>query len=281
MKITKVRAERMHSIRTILLKDDFKQAAANLERQFPDPRHIKRTIHESCLLMTLAGDTPVLFLKACIDLKLCADAYRIAVTMDDSVEKRSAVLGSEPMPRIKNNGRRGAYNVTPDTVMDVLEPYNVRQGILGAVGGKPRRPAQLSKLTRDRPKLLNHLRDLCEEIDDIHAKYLPTPYALQRAEVKKSPEFRLWRTALSSLYIPKNLRCGYHRDSCNLLGTMTALLALGNFSGGELVFPRWRIAIALEPGDLLFFNPQELHGNLVIDGQRASIAAYCARNLHR
>jgi hypothetical protein len=58
-------------------------------------------------------------------------------------------------------------------------------------------------------------------------------------------------------------------------GGMTTFLATGNFMGGELVLLRWRIAFALKPGDLLFFNPQEIHGNLPFEGKRLSAAFYC------
>ncbi len=57
---------------------------------------------------------------------------------------------------------------------------------------------------------------------------------------------------------------------------MTAILPMGKFSGGELVLARWRVAIAYKPGDLLFFDPQCLHGNLPFKGERLSAAFYCA-----
>jgi hypothetical protein len=47
------------------------------------------------------------------------------------------------------------------------------------------------------------------------------------------------------------------------------------------VLPRWRIRIALLPGDLLFFDPLQPHGNLPIVGDRASLVLYCARGLSR
>lgn len=50
----------------------------------------------------------------------------------------------------------------------------------------------------------------------------------------------------------------------------------GNFTGAELVFPRWRLGVAFKRGDLLFFNPQEIHGNLAFEGERTSCALYCA-----
>ena len=57
-------------------------------------------------------------------------------------------------------------------------------------------------------------------------------------------------------------------------------MALGGFTGGELVFPRWRIMIAFKPGDLLLFDPQQLHGNLPFEGERLS-AIFSLRTQHR
>ena len=55
------------------------------------------------------------------------------------------------------------------------------------------------------------------------------------------------------------------------------MTAAGDFSGGELVLPRFRIAFALRPGDLLIFDAEEVHGNLPIIGERVSLALYCGR----
>jgi hypothetical protein len=266
-------------LKTIELQHDYEKAATKLEGELPAPTHADRTIYENTLLLTPSATITALLLKQSLNLKLCHAAYNVCTTLNDSLEHRPAAVGSKSMPRIKKNGRLGAYYVVPDSVMDILDRGNVRQGLLGAVGGASTNPAQLSALTRERPELLDQVRTLIEEVNHRYRKYLPDAHDAQRAEVKKTPNFRLWHTAFSSVYIPKNLRSGYHQDSWNLLGAMSALLPLGIFKGGELVLPRWRIAIAFEPGDLLFFNPQELHGNLVFEGERASMVCYCARNL--
>jgi hypothetical protein len=57
---------------------------------------------------------------------------------------------------------------------------------------------------------------------------------------------------------------------------MTALMPMRNITNGELVLPRWRIALALKPGDLLLFDPQQLHGNLPFEAKRLSAAFFCA-----
>jgi len=76
MKITKVRTEQMLSIETIQLEEGCKRAVAELKGEFPDPRHVERTIGKSSLIMTPSGDIHALLLKDCIDLTLCKDGYR-------------------------------------------------------------------------------------------------------------------------------------------------------------------------------------------------------------
>ncbi len=41
------------------------------------------------------------------------------------------------------------------------------------------------------------------------------------------------------------------------------------------MLPRFRIAIGFLPGDVLFFDPSQLHGNLQFKGERISMALYC------
>jgi hypothetical protein len=50
---------------------------------------------------------------------------------------------------------------------------------------------------------------------------------------------------------------------------------MGDFDGAELELPRFRLAVAFKPGDLLIFNPGELHGNLPFKGERISMALNC------
>jgi hypothetical protein len=105
---------------------------------------------------------------------------------------------------------------------------------------------------------------------------MPRCYTTQRTVVDQVPRWRLWDTVFTTIYIAKNFRTAYHRDTGNMRGVMSALMAMGRFTGGELILPRWRIAIAIMPGDLLLFDPQQLHGNLPFEGERLSAIFYCA-----
>jgi hypothetical protein len=82
-----------------------------------------------------------------------------------------------------------------------------------------------------------------------------------------------------SIRIPARNASPYHADRRNLPGTMTALLSPGDFTGGQLLLARWRLAFDLRPGDLLLFDGLQPHSNLPIVGDRASLVLYCARGL--
>jgi hypothetical protein len=124
--------------------------------------------------------------------------------------------------------------------------------------------------------MLDRNRRVIERANSIYAEYLPTYYAIQRAAVEQMPASRLWKTAFTTVYVIRNHRCAYHRDRGNLHGVMSCLMPMGKFTGGELALPRWRVAIAFKAGDLLLFDPQQVHGNLPFEGERLSAALYCA-----
>ena len=139
----------------------------------------------------------------------------------------------------------------------MLSVLKARQGILGY------QPCHKTALTIRRPEMLAGNERLVTLVDQLYGKYTPTFYAIQRPEVEKAPRrCRLWDTVFTTVYVAKNFRTAYHRDRGNLRGVMTALVPMGDFTGGELVLARWRIAIAFKPGDLLLFDPQQPHGNL-------------------
>ena len=267
-------------LNVVQLVVDYKKAAAKLLGELAAPTHFDGpAIDSSTLVLAPDGTIKALLLTKRVGQELCDQTYEVAMTVDDLLDKRPTAVGSKGMARVKKDGHRGTFKVTPQPVMEILDRNGTREGLLGAMAGTAGRPPRNSKLTDDRPELLDQLRGVRRRIDHLHSTYLPTPYSYQRAIVKEAPEFRLGHSAYSSVYIVKHLRSGYHRDTQNLHGALSALLPLGSFTGGGLVLPRWRIAFSFKPGDVLFFDPQELHGNLEVKGDRASVVWYCARGL--
>lgn len=129
--------------------------------------------------------------------------------------------------------------------------------------------------------MLDDNREPTELADKLFKERLPQVRQKARIVIKKAPEDRgLWKIALTSVYLLKSWSSRYHKDNNNLRGVLTAITPVGNFEGAALILPRWRIAIAYKPGDLLFFDPQQVHGNLPFTGKRISAAFYCARQIN-
>jgi hypothetical protein len=159
--------------------------------------------------------------------------------------------------------------------LNALKAQGAAQGVIGYLGSSDRR-LHKTPLTRKYGEMLAGNKQLILLVDELYKKHLSTFYANQKAVIEKTPQWRLWQTVFSTIYIAKNFRTAYHRDGRNLPG-MGALMPMGDFTGGELVLPRWRIAFAFKPGDLLFFDSrQHLHGNLPFTGERLSAIYYCA-----
>lgn len=82
------------------------------------------------------------------------------------------------------------------------------------------------------------------------------------------PQYRLFD--IFSLLI-LNLTCGctLHKDFRDY--GYCVLVPFGDFDGGELVFPKYQIAVKLDPGDVAIFRSSVLeHGNLPYTGTRRS-----------
>ena len=269
----------MEAIKTLQLIHDYKAATAALKRQYAAPSHVDQTIDHDTVVIAPNGNIIAVFLKQVIEPALHSRAYKSWRAVNELPDNRATAVGSVYLPRIRKDGTLGERNAVPKRVLKILKKQGVRHGMLGYLDATPDKSCHKTPLTEKHPKMLLRNKTLIELVDKLYKQYRPNIYAIQRAEMQKAPHFRLWRTVFSTIYLAKNFRTAYHTDSGNLLGVMTALMPMGNFTGGELVLPRWRIAFALKPGDLLLFDPQQLHGNLPFEGKRLSAAFYCARRI--
>lgn len=262
-------------MRTLLLKHDYEAATTELKGKHPAPSHVDQTINRDTVVIAPDLSIIAVLLKDVIAPKLLEQAFESWSTVYELPSNRATAVGTVSLPRIRSDGTLSERREVSEMVLDVLEEQGVRQGVLGYLDATPDQPCHKTPLTIKRPELLDRNENLIKLVDGLYAQNLPTFHARQFFEVEKAPHWRLWDTAFTTVYIIKELRCAYHTDSGNFHGVMSAIIALGKFTGGELVLPRWRFAIDLKPGDVLLFDPQELHGNLPFEGTRLSAIFYC------
>lgn len=115
-------------------------------------------------------------------------------------------------------------------------------------------------------------------------KLLPKRYGAQEAACNKiDSAFYVPDTPFTTITVNKNFRTAAHRDAGDLSTGFSNLLTLDNgkeYSGGYLIFPEFRVAVSVRPGDLLLVNNHEgIHGNTPIvpveeGAERISLVCY-------
>ena len=77
-----------------------------------------------------------------------------------------------------------------------------------------------------------------------------------------------------------NTICGYHIDRDDDKYGFCWLVPLGDWEGGDLIFPQLNVRIKLKPGNILAFRSNLLvHGNLPFSGVRHSLVFFTHNNL--
>ena len=97
-------------------------------------------------------------------------------------------------------------------------------------------------------------------------------------------EYRIGDSSYTTLTANYNANTTIHNDVGNFAECTTAMAVVGrDYSGGELCFPRFRVAVKLSPGDVIFFSGKEFHGNAPISGKgfRLSALLYARRGLEK
>jgi Oxygenase domain of the 2OGFeDO superfamily len=113
---------------------------------------------------------------------------------------------------------------------------------------------------------------------------LPWRYNNQMEAAKKiDPAFLVPGTPFTTITVNKTFRTAAHFDAGDLNEGLSNLLVLsnnGNYKGGYLVAPEYRVAVNPRPGDLLLINNHEvMHGNTPIElldeeAERISLVVY-------
>jgi hypothetical protein len=112
---------------------------------------------------------------------------------------------------------------------------------------------------------------------------LPWRYNNQMEAAKKvDPAFLVPETPFTTITVNKTFRTAAHYDAGDLNSGLSNLLTLsndGNYTGGYLIAPEYRVAVNVRPGDLLLINNHEvMHGNTEIKcaegSERISLVVY-------
>lgn len=99
------------------------------------------------------------------------------------------------------------------------------------------------------------------------ADHVPDRYANQVAEAEKTdPAWVVPGTPFTTITVNNTYPTGVHTDKGDLDEGFSTIACLrrGEFTGGRLLFPAYRVAVDLRDGDLILMDAHEWHGNTPI-----------------
>lgn len=181
--------------------------------------------------------------------------------------------------------KKEADRVVKKYVCQTTYANGVMSGIAGWFDRYPRIPyGRATSYTQREPEkfamAFPFLQTLAKGFKDL----LPWRYNNQMEAAKKIDSgFLVPGTPFTTITVNKTFRTAAHYDAGDLQTGLSNLLVLsnnGNYTGGYLIAPEYRVAVNVRPGDLLLINNHEvMHGNTPIvlgdeTAERISLVCY-------
>ena len=160
----------------------------------------------------------------------------------------------------------------------------VHSGIAGWFDRYPRIPyGRATAYTRNNPDMFAMAYPFLQTLAAGFKELLPWRYSNQMKAAERLDErFLVPGTPFTTITVNKTFRTAAHYDAGDFDKGLSNLLVLsntGNYTGGYLVTPEYRVAVNVRPGDLLLINNHEImHGNTPIvlgDDQSERISLVC------
>ena len=167
---------------------------------------------------------------------------------------------------------------------------SVMSGIAGWFDRYPRIPyGRATSYTEQQPEKFAMAYPFLQTLANGFKELLPWRYGNQmEAASKIDSRYLVPGTPFTTITVNKTFRTAAHYDAGDLDSGLSNLLVLsnnGNYSGGMLVAPEYRVAVNVRPGDLLLINNHEvMHGNTPLEmhddeAERVSLVCYFRENM--
>lgn len=182
------------------------------------------------------------------------EVYQILHSLRGHTSKNRGIASGSP--RIYDGAGKRAY---------ALE---VSSSIVGAIDpGGVYKYCRLTVWTGENLPKWRQLQPYLQEIAKNLKEHVPDRYANQMTEVGKTkPEWVVPGTPFSTVTVNNTYPTGVHTDKGDLDAGFSTIACIrrGNYTGGHLTFPEYRVSLDLQDGDLILMDAHEWHGNTAI-----------------
>ena len=162
---------------------------------------------------------------------------------------------------------------------------SVMSGIAGYFDRYPRIPhGRVCAYNDKNPEKFKLAFPYLNKLDALFKEHLPIRWGNQRREADKiDPRFLVSDTVFTTLTVNHNWRTACHRDAGDLHEGFSNICGITGpdgkgWKGAEFLLPEYRIAVDLQPGDMLLVNNHGgIHGNDALigdDNDRLTLVCY-------
>lgn len=144
----------------------------------------------------------------------------------------------------------------------------IASGVIGAIDPTgQQRYCRLTAWTGSNLPKWAILQPLLEEIAGHFREHVPDRYEVQMRQIRQTdPAWVVEGTPFTTVTVNNTYPTGVHTDKGDLAEGFSTIACLrrGDYTGGKLVFPQYRIAADLRDGDLILMDAHQWHGNTKI-----------------
>ncbi len=205
-------------------------------------------------------------------------SYRRGVLSDDALEAAWPILIRARSHTSYNRGIAAGGGRAPKRKLDGTASKThyakpTRSIVLGYYDRYPRIP-----YCRQTAIMAAHMDEwaaalpMLGEIAAVYAKTVPARYRAQMAKTQEtSQDFVISGTPWTTLTVNHNWQTMLHTDKGDWIGEgkgygVITALDRGEYKGGLLVYPAFRVAVDLRRGDVLMMDSHEAHANTALEG---------------
>lgn len=178
---------------------------------------------------------------------------------------RGLASGSIRLPR-NNASSWDEARAVPSAIVGSFDPLG------------PRTYCRLTAWTGRETEQFSSLNPIFRKIGETFRDYVPDRWQVQEAQARQTKdEWRVEGTPFTTITVNNTYPTGVHVDKGDLNDGFSCLgvLRRGDYSGGRLTFPRFRLAVDLQDGDVILMNAHREHGNTQIQCEHGTLNGNC------
>jgi hypothetical protein len=253
---------------------------------------------EDVTILKPDGEPLLIYRKDVLPFDACAAAYPALRTAATKADNRGLAAGRIDKDRDKVQNRpiavasraRAKPLKLDGTVSNTSYAKEVPSGIIGYFDRYQRIPyCRLTAFNLNKPEKFQAALPFIRAVDRAFLDTVPDRYAAQKAVIERThPDFFISGTAFTTITVNRNWQTAVHQDAGDYkpgFGVMSVLEA-GEYRGGYLVFPQYRVAVDMRSRGVCMADVHEWHGNTPLVGkpgqfERISCVFYYRENMHR